>query len=165
VVEAAPFDLREVVEHAVHDPRAAAERKGLELTAEVDPRLPATLVGDAGRLRQVLGNLLGNAVKFTEAGSVRLTASCHSRDGDTVEVLFSVADSGIGIDPAKQGLLFESFAQADPSITRRYGGTGLGLAICQELVELMGGVIELESAPGAGSTFSVRLPLGQLPEH
>ncbi|OIQ96601.1 sensory/regulatory protein RpfC [mine drainage metagenome] len=138
--------------------RPQAESKGLTLSVEQDPALPDWLTGDAGRLRQVLLNLLGNAVKFTERGGIALRVEAAAdADGG---LLFSVSDSGIGIADAAQAGLFEAFQQGDASISRRYGGTGLGLAICKRLVEGQNGRISVESAPGRGSCFRVRLPLG-----
>jgi CheY-like chemotaxis protein len=125
----------------------------------IDPRAPATLYGDAGRIRQVLTNLVGNAIKFTPTGSVTLSADVISATNEWCEVRFSVADTGIGI--AKEGLerIFQPFAQADASTTRMYGGSGLGLSICQQLVGLMGGELRADSVPDRGSTFSFVLRL------
>jgi CheY-like chemotaxis protein len=129
----------------------------------VDPLLPPAVRGDASRLRQILLNLLGNAIKFTDAGEVMCTAVVDSLGKDTVDLLFAVKDTGIGIAGQDLPRLFESFTQADSSTTRRYGGTGLGLAICRKLTEMMGGTLGAESKPGEGSTFwfKVRLPLGK----
>ncbi|MEU4693957.1 PAS domain S-box protein [Actinoplanes sp. NPDC023714] len=129
----------------------------LTVSASCDPRLPGTLSGDAGKLRQVLFNLVGNAVKFTEEGQVTVSATLE--DGDPYRVRFAVTDTGIGIDEDKQRTLFEPFTQADASTTRRFGGTGLGLAICRELVHIMGGAITVTSSPGRGSTFAFTVPL------
>ena len=158
-VERAPFDLRSVVEEAAVLLAPRAQQDGLELTCRIDPALPAVLEGDSGRLRQVLVNLLGNAVKFTHAGEVNLTVGLTGDSlGDTVMVELSVRDTGIGMTPATLEHLFESFTQADSSTSRRYGGTGLGLAISKQLVELMGGSLGVTSELGAGSTFSALLP-------
>ena len=138
-------------------PQASA--KAISLMTFVDPFIPRRLVGDAMRLRQVLVNLTGNAVKFTSEGGVVLSADLAAIDSSRAAVRFSVHDSGIGIDPAAVPALFDPFRQADGSTTRRYGGTGLGLSICKQLVELMGGTIEVDSEPGKGSTFSFRLEL------
>jgi two-component system sensor histidine kinase/response regulator len=125
----------------------------------VDPRAPATLFGDAGRIRQVLTNLVGNAVKFTHAGSVTLSAEIVGATKDWCEVRFRVADTGIGISAEQLAHIFEPFAQADTSTTRLYGGSGLGLSICQQLVELMGGKLRADSIQASGSTFSFSLRL------
>ena len=146
------IDLGDLVEEVVAPLRPRAAAKGLDLECTLAPGLLPVL-GDPVRLGQVIGNLLGNAVKFTESGSVRLDVRA---DGDGLVV--RVADTGIGMSPDQVETVFESFRQADPSITRRYGGTGLGLAICRQLVELMDGTIEVASEPGHGTTFEVRLP-------
>ncbi len=138
-------------------PRAMA--KGLTITAECDPDLPAALLGDAGRLRQILLNLVSNAVKFTETGSVTIRARQLSRRTDAVEVEWSVTDTGIGVAPDRLGALFGEFMQADNSITRRFGGTGLGLAISKRLIEQMGGGIGVTSALGEGTRFWFRLTM------
>lgn len=152
------LDLRAVVLDAVALGRPAAEDKGLVLTADVDPGLPATLTGDPERIAQVLTNLLSNAVKFTAEGSVHVRVEVAERSGAGTKVLFRVEDTGIGLTPEQQGRLFEAFSQGDQSVSRRYGGTGLGLAICRELVGLMGGSIWASGTPGAGSTFAFVLP-------
>ena len=140
---------------------AKAREKDLALTSFVDPMLPARLLGDPTRLRQVLLNLLGNAVKFTRNGNVELSARLELTDDvlQTKQVRFEIRDTGIGISPATQARLFQSFTQADSSTTRKYGGTGLGLAISKRLVELMGGEIGVISDEGKGSTFWFTLPL------
>ena len=160
-IEDLPFDLSRAVRDAVAPFEAQAAGKGLRLSVTVDPGLPRTVRGDAGRLGQVVANLVGNAVKFTEHGGIDVTAAAAGADGEGtgVALVLAVADSGIGIAPEDQGRLFESFAQADPTSTRRYGGAGLGLTISQQLVALMGGTVDLASRPGLGSTFRVRLPL------
>jgi PAS domain S-box-containing protein len=127
--------------------------KGLEFRSTIAPDLPQAVVGDPGRLRQVLTNLLANAVKFTEQGTVGLRAEVVGQMGDTIRLKFTVHDSGIGIPKEEQGRLFDTFTQVDESNTRKYGGTGLGLAISKQLVELLGGEIGLESEPGKGSKF------------
>ncbi len=149
------FDVRDAVDDVCELLGARASERGLELIARVDDAVPAAVTGDDGRLRQVLTNLIGNALKFTHEGEVVVRVT---REGD--ELHFEVADTGIGIDPERVEQLFESFSQADNSTTRRYGGTGLGLAISRQLVELMGGRIGAESAPGEGSRFwfTVRMP-------
>ncbi len=159
-IELRPFDLRNVVEevHAFLAP--VARNKGLAFTAAFTRDLPDRLVGDAGRIRQVVTNLAGNAIKFTDSGCVRLAVECVALDHQGfVETRVSVSDTGIGISPEKIGALFQKFTQADASITRRYGGTGLGLAISKELIELMGGKIHVESHDGRGSRFWFTLPL------
>jgi len=153
-VEQRPFCLAAAVEAAVRLVAGRTEVKGLGLHAELDDDLPPWVLGDALRLKQVLVNLLANAVKFTPKGDVVLSVS---RAG--TQLAFKVTDTGIGMDAAQMGRLFEPFQQADSSTTRRFGGTGLGLAISDNLVRLMGGSIAVESRPGVGSTFTVSLPL------
>ncbi len=158
-VECVAFDLRSVIEQSALLLAASAEEAGLELTCRIDPTLPVAVNGDPGRLRQVLVNLLGNAVKFTSAGEVNLTASMvEQRPGDTVMVELAVHDTGIGMTGETLEHLFEAFSQADSSTSRRYGGTGLGLAISRQLVELMGGKLTVVSELGVGSTFTVLIP-------
>ncbi|HEY5676638.1 MAG TPA: ATP-binding protein, partial [Myxococcales bacterium] len=158
-IEQRPFALRELLRDAVAPFAARAAAKRLEFTLDVDDDVPATVAGDAVRLRQIVVNLVGNAIKFTDKGWVRV----HVRQGAHVDghamLHVVVADSGIGIPPEKQSVVFEPFSQADASITRRYGGSGLGLAICSTLVRMMGGRIWVESTPGAGSTFSFTVSL------
>jgi signal transduction histidine kinase/DNA-binding response OmpR family regulator len=152
-----PFSLHALIEHVAALLRPRAEGKGLELVLQVPHDLPDGVCGDRKRLEQALINLLGNAVKFTPRGHVQLAAR---RDPSREHgVVFEVIDTGIGIAPSKLELIFEPFAQADGSVTRMYGGTGLGLAITRSVAELMGGSIEVRSTPGAGSTFSLRVPL------
>ncbi|GFO66883.1 hypothetical protein GMLC_04620 [Geomonas limicola] len=158
-LESIPFDLRELVAETVGLFAEDAARKGLELCCLVGEDVAGVYQGDPGRLRQVMINLLGNAIKFTPAGSVTLEVSRV----EATLVRFRVSDTGIGIPPEQQGRIFEQFAQADESITRRYGGTGLGLVIARQLTELMGGAITLESAPGCGSTFSFTVRLTETP--
>jgi two-component system, sensor histidine kinase and response regulator len=146
------FDLRQVVEDATEILALEAHGKGLELTAWIDEQVPPLVHGDHGRLRQVLTNLLSNAVKFTQAGEVAVRVSAEPQ-ANRLLVRAEVADTGIGIEPARIAELFEPFSQEDSSTTRRFGGTGLGLAISRQLVELMGGELSAESAPGRGSTF------------
>jgi PAS domain S-box-containing protein len=157
-VESIDHDLRTVVEESAALLSASAHEKGLELTCLVDTALPAVLKGDPGRLRQVLLNLLGNAVKFTSTGEVGVQALVVDSDDKQVVVQLEVRDTGIGMDPGSLERLFEAFSQADASTTRRYGGTGLGLAISRQLVELMGGTLTVTSSLGSGSTFTARLP-------
>jgi signal transduction histidine kinase/DNA-binding response OmpR family regulator len=163
-LEVMGFDLQRVAEEAVELLAERAHAKNLELASCVEQGGPTDLRGDAGRIRQVLVNLLGNAVKFTEEGEVVLRVSLAEEKGDVAVVRFEVKDSGIGMTPEQRSRLFQSFSQADASTTRRYGGTGLGLAISKQLVELMGGEIEVESQPGVGSTFRFSLPLEKQPE-
>ncbi|MDP9900182.1 PAS domain S-box protein [Variovorax ginsengisoli] len=153
-LEQVDFALRETIEQAVDSLRLDAEHKRLDFSLVWDDALPAWVHGDAHRLRQVVLNLLGNAIKFTAAGSVRLEAAHH---GDTLHLAFR--DTGIGIAPERLSAIFDPFAQADASTSRRFGGTGLGTTIARQLVELMGGRIEVESRAGEGSTFHVWLPL------
>ena len=136
-----------------------AHLKGLEFICDIPADVPALLRGDPVRLRQVLANLVGNAVKFTERGDVVLRLEKTGEDAGAVELRFEVRDTGIGIPPGMQDGIFDSFTQADGSTTRRFGGTGLGLTISRQLVELMGGTIGVESRPGEGSTFSFTLRL------
>ncbi len=140
-----------------------AREKHLELAVDVRPDVPALVRGDPTRVRQVLMNLIGNAIKFTEEGEVAVAAALARQEGDRAWVEFRVRDTGIGIPPQQLGTIFEEFTQADASTTRRYGGTGLGLAICRHLVQLMGGSIELSSRLGEGTkvTLELRLPVAQ----
>jgi signal transduction histidine kinase/DNA-binding response OmpR family regulator len=156
-LEEIEFDLHAVVESVVDIFSHRAAEKKLELICYVRAETPCLLRGDPNRLRQVLINLTGNAVKFTEAGEVAVCATLQQRDEQRVVVHFTVRDTGIGIPFDKQQHIFESFTQADSSTTRRYGGTGLGLTISKRLVELMGGEIGVKSAPGQGSTFYFRV--------
>ncbi|MEO5349547.1 MAG: PAS domain S-box protein [Magnetococcus sp. YQC-3] len=156
-----PFSPRQVVEEIVRLMRMTAEGKGLALTEEILPDIPAAVLGDDGRVRQVLINLLGNAIKFTHQGQVSARLSLHPDEPDTL--LFGVSDTGIGIAPEHIEHIFEHFTQADSGITRRFGGTGLGLAISQKLVELMGGRMWVESQLGQGSRFFFTLPARLVP--
>ena len=140
---------------ALSGPRASA--KGLVLESRVAPDVPRDVIGDPGRLRQVLSNLIGNSLKFTDAGEVRAETCVASSEGDRVVLRFTITDTGIGMTPEQQARLFRPFTQADTSTTRRFGGTGLGLAICLRLVEMMGGRFEVASQPGRGSSFSFTL--------
>src|SRR5262249_46385427 len=147
------FQLRDVLADAMRVLGPRSQQKGIELACHVESNVPDILRGDPLRLRQVVVNLTGNAIKFTDHGEVVLRAWEATETGGIVEVHFSVQDTGIGISPGKQSIIFEAFSQADSSTTRRYGGTGLGLAISAELVGLMGGSISVDSEPGRGSTF------------
>jgi signal transduction histidine kinase/ActR/RegA family two-component response regulator len=154
-----PFDLREAAMGVVELFRAKAEEKGLELSVRVDRTVARRHVGDAVRLKQILGNLLSNAVKFTHAGSVRLTVAAGPEAARAQNLTFSVADTGIGFDAETGARLFTRFSQADGSITRPFGGTGLGLSISGALAELMGGNVAAVSTRGEGSTFTLSLAL------
>jgi len=147
------FNLRDALEDTMRVLAPRAHQKGLELACHVTPDLPPVLVGDPLRLRQIVVNLVGNAIKFTEQGEVVLRVQVETHYNTDIQLRFSVADTGIGIPADKQAVIFEAFSQADNSTTRRYGGTGLGLAISAQLVELMGGSISVESQPSRGSTF------------
>ena len=162
-LEILDFDLRLVVEEVAELLAERAHAKGLELSTMVGPGVPLVMRGDPGRVRQVLLNLVSNAVKFTEKGEIVARVARVDESVDEVVVHFSVTDTGIGIAPSAQGRLFESFTQADNSTSRRYGGTGLGLAISKQLAELMGGEIGVESEAGKGSTFWFTARLGKGP--
>jgi two-component system, sensor histidine kinase and response regulator len=153
VLDRAPFNFRDTVEDAVRLLASRAHAKNLELVCHVRPDVPDALIGDPGRLRQVLVNLVGNAIKFTERGEVVVSVACDQIESGEAALRFTVTDTGIGIPQDKQWQIFGAFVQADSSTTRRYGGTGLGLTISAQLVELMGGRIWIESEPGAGSHF------------
>jgi signal transduction histidine kinase/ActR/RegA family two-component response regulator len=156
VIEFADLNLHSLVADALSMFRPQADRKGIQLTLEIDPGVPVMVRGDSVRVRQILVNLLGNALKFTPIGGV--TVSVASAPDNPNSITFSVRDTGIGIPPDKQELIFEAFSQADDSTTRRFGGTGLGLTICTRLVTAMSGRIWVESEPGSGSTFHFTLP-------
>jgi PAS domain S-box-containing protein len=154
------FSMAELVGDSMKTMAIAAHQKGLELAVHLDPELPRTVIGDSMRLRQVLLNLVGNAIKFTETGEVEVSVKVVERFAREVNLRVSVRDTGIGIPPDKRVRLFQPFEQADASTTRQYGGTGLGLAISQRIVNLMGGEVSVESAQGAGSLFHFTLRLG-----
>jgi two-component system, sensor histidine kinase and response regulator len=154
-----PFNLPTMIEEAVELFAGAARAKHVNLAHMISPEIPRTVVGDSGRIRQVLTNILGNAVKFTQAGEVVLFVNATDAGQNEVKVEFKVRDTGIGIPREKQGEIFDVFSQADQTTTRRYGGTGLGLSIARQLCELMGGSINVESEPGAGSEFQFSVTL------
>jgi len=153
------FDLERVVGSVTALMTPRAREKGLVLRALIDADVPRALRGDAGRLRQVFLNLVGNAIKFTETGEVRLEVRAGEPASARVPLRISVSDTGIGIPPEAQARLFQEFSQVDASTTRRFGGTGLGLAICRRIAMAMGGDIGVSSRPGAGSTFTVSVEL------
>jgi PAS domain S-box-containing protein len=160
-LEVIEFDLREALDNSMDLLAAQAHSKGLELAAFIRPDVSTQLLGDPVRLRQIINNLVGNAVKFTSEGEVVLTVSQISDRHNRVVLNFEVRDTGIGIEPAVQARLFEAFTQADGSTTRKYGGTGLGLSISRQLVSLMNGQIKVESTPGRGSVFSFQAEFGK----
>ncbi len=160
-LEAAPFSLRGVIEQTTRAFAVRASEKGLVFGCRAPPDMPDAVVGDAVRLRQVLFNLIGNAIKFTETGEVQLSIQIESRTAEAASLRFAVRDTGIGLAPEDIERIFQPFGQNDPSMSRRFGGTGLGLSICTSLVTMMGSRIEADSRPGEGSTFhfAVSLPL------
>jgi len=162
-LEILDFDLRTAVDEAVDLMAKPVADKGLNLACLVHANVPSALRGDPGRLRQILINLMSNALKFTAQGEVLVSVSLAQGTDDNATVRFEVRDTGIGLSPDGQGRLFQSFSQADNSTTRKYGGTGLGLAICKQLTELMGGQIGVESRLGEGSTFWFSVPLATQP--
>ncbi len=165
-LESVPFRLRDTLDDMVTTLAVRAQQKGLELACDVSADVPDVLVGDPGRLRQILMNLVGNAIKFTRIGEVVVRVALQSESETTARLLFSVRDTGAGIPPEKLESIFQPFEQADGTITRRYGGTGLGLAIATQLSGLMGGTLSVESKPGEGSTFlfTAELQIGDLAE-
>ena len=164
LIEKTDFDLHALVNSTCRIVSAQAAAKGIEFVVSIMPEVPPAVRGDPHHLRQVLINLAGNAVKFTEKGSVTVHASVQAETESAVRLKFSIRDTGIGIAPEAQAKIFESFAQADDSTTRRFGGTGLGTTIAKQLVGLLGGRIGLESAPGLGCTFWVEVDLDKQPE-
>jgi signal transduction histidine kinase/DNA-binding response OmpR family regulator len=159
LIEPLAFDLRTLIEEVAELLAPGAEDKGVEIVLEYLPSVQSRFVGDAGRVRQVITNLAGNAVKFTDRGHICIRVHSIAVNKGISHVSISVADTGVGIPPDKVATLFQKFTQADASTTRKYGGTGLGLAISKQLIELMGGAITVESVFGSGSTFRVDLPL------
>jgi len=166
-LEITTFNLRELLEGIVQLMQRSAEAKGLAVSLELDPAVRLSVRGDPVRLRQVLGNLMVNAIKFTERGQIRLKVTRLGENGSEHQLRFEVIDTGIGIDGTQQARLFQSFSQADASTTRIYGGTGLGLAICKRIIDLMHGQIGVSSTPRHGATFWFEIPLlkvaGDLP--
>ncbi|WEK80288.1 ATP-binding protein [Vibrio alginolyticus] len=158
-LEYTSYDLRELLDDVISLHSVKAKQKNLQLLSDIDPHLPMEVQGDATRLKQVLNNLLSNAIKFTERGHVKLLVALSRLDGETAQIRFRVVDSGIGIAKEHQQAIFERFQQADGSTTRKYGGTGLGLAIAAQLVNLMGGEIQLTSELGLGSCFEFSIPV------
>lgn len=162
-LELSTFNLKELFSGTLDILQHQAREKNLELDVQIDPEIPLLLYGDAGRLRQVLSNLIGNAIKFTPSGTIHVQILNNGEDQEYVTLRFLVCDSGIGIAPDKLELVFEPFTQADNSNTRKYGGSGLGLAICRQLVALMGGGMGVESFEGKGSSFWFTVPLKKQP--
>ena len=161
-LESITFNLRDLLETTIHLMQRSAESKGLRLHLHIDPAVRLPVRGDPVRLRQVLSNLVGNAIKFTERGSITVRVTRLGESSTQHRVRFEVRDTGIGISPEAQDRLFQAFSQADASTTRLYGGTGLGLAICRRIIELMGGRIGVESEPGRGAIFHFEVPLSKV---
>ena len=159
-IEEIEFDLADCMRETVRMMSVRAREKGLDLACEISPNVPNCLVGDVGRVRQILVNLVGNAIKFTETGSVKIAVGLAEATGDPSSLHFSVQDTGVGISKTKQKTVFEAFSQVDGSVSRKYGGTGLGLSISSQLVRLMGGEMWLDSEVGQGSTFHFSLAFG-----
>ncbi|HGF7191156.1 TPA: two-component sensor histidine kinase BarA [Vibrio cholerae] len=164
-LENIPFEFQEVLEEVVNLQATSAHEKGLEITLKIDPKIPRGVVGDPLRIQQVLTNLVGNSIKFTERGNIDVSVEMRTLRDDAIDLQFMVRDTGIGISERQQAQLFQAFSQADASISRRYGGTGLGLVITQKLVSHMGGEISLTSRLHQGSTFwfTLRLHTTELP--
>jgi len=153
------YELHDVVNTVVDNLQPVADEKGIELNCTVEPMVPRYLHGDSHRLQQMLLNLVGNAVKFTEQGEVELRISISDDSANSTSLRIDVSDSGIGIEPHRLDAIFDAFQQADGSVTRRFGGTGLGLSIARDIARLMGGDVEVSSEAGQGSTFSIVFPL------
>ena len=158
-IESLPFSAGEIAHDVAKLLDISAQGKGLELCVDVKPNVPDAVNGDPGRIRQALTNIVGNAVKFTERGHVRIDVDCDSVEQGVASIMFTVTDTGIGIPSHKLDQVFDKFTQAEDSISRDFGGTGLGLAITRSLINAMGGEIEVQSKPGVGSVFTIRLPL------
>ena len=158
-LEALDFNLRDSLESTLKTLAARADEKGLELLCEVAPEVPEVVRGDSSRLRQIVVNLVGNAIKFTDSGEIAVKVQVEAREGPDYVCWFTVADSGVGIPEDKRELIFKPFTQADTSTTRKYGGTGLGLTISTRLVQMMGGKIWVESEMGQGSQFHFTIRL------
>jgi two-component system, sensor histidine kinase and response regulator len=163
-LEAIEFDFRRLLADTLEPFRSQATQKSLDLTWEIAEELPLVLIGDPARVRQMIAILVGNALRFTEKGFIKVVAAVEPVTEGIAGVHVSVTDTGIGVPEDKRRLIFEAFQQADGSSTRKYGGTGLGLAICAQLVEMMGGRIWVESEFGKGSTFhfTARFPQSQI---
>lgn len=163
-LEQARFSIRNTIDYVMASHKGRITEKGLDFFVTVSPGVPEYVVGDELRIVQVLNNLLSNAQKFTSVGKITLEVIKTAQTRDSQELFFLVCDTGIGIEPKDQEKLFQSFSQVDASTSRKYGGTGLGLSICRQLVELMGGSINVESAKGKGTTFSFSVWVGRDPE-
>lgn len=157
-IDKTAFSIREVLNNIKAQFEHEVSRKELQLLVEHDPNLPETVLGDPYRLNQVLVNIVGNAIKFTVSGEVRIKVEQLNQQGNKTDFLFTIADTGIGIPEDKTAVIFDAFTQAGPDIARNYGGAGLGLAICKGLVELQHGTIGVSNIPGGGSVFSVSIP-------
>ena len=162
-IECLPMNLQQIINDTAELFRALIEEKGLNILINIDPDVPEVVSGDPLRLSQVLNNLVGNAVKFTETGEIHIKVESSKADDDNLTLFFTVRDTGIGIGKDQSDRLFQAFTQADGTITRKYGGTGLGLAICRNLVKLMGGDIQVSSVEGEGSTFTFLIQVKIMP--
>jgi signal transduction histidine kinase len=162
-LDCVPFDLDELLRLSLLPLEAEARAKGLGFTLPQCPPLPFPVAGDAARLRQVLVNLVANAIKFTEHGAIAIDVALDGAESDHLTLQFAITDSGIGVSDDQRAGIFEAFTQADDSLTRKYSGTGLGLAICRQLVVMMGGRLWLESEAGRGSVFRFTVRLARAP--
>ena len=158
-LESVAFSPAGCVREAIQTLSGTAHQKGLQVQSVIGPDVPERMLGDPTRLRQILLNLIGNAIKFTERGSITISTIAEQHEESEIKLRFSVQDTGIGIPAGKEDCIFEPFRQADGSTTRKHGGTGLGLAICSRLVEMMGGRIWVESAPGLGQHIPLHRPV------